>query len=313
MKQALTTILLLVFTIVAAFPLIAPAADAADVSVGVYIINLGKYDVGTGGFTADFYLSLSCPDCVTEDGDVMTVIPFDGFEFMNGRASSLDRIIDEPTEKFYRIQANLNSPVDLKAFPFDEQEMRIVLEDKTQTEDAVRYVPDIESSGMDDNVAFTGWNVEGWNASVSTHSYAVYDEEYSQYAFTIPIKRIAGNAFLKTFLPVCFIMLIVLFSFLLDPDKITTRLGMVGSALVASVMFHVSIANQLPPVGYLTFADKFMVLTYFILLASFIINIAMIELLEQKKEKLVHSIHRATEWTMFILVPALYILLFVFF
>lgn len=318
MKNALTVTtlaatLLLLVAMVLAVPLLAPAANAADVQVGIYIINLGKFDVSNGGFTADFYLSLKCPDCATEDGDITTLIPFDGFEFMNGRAATMDKIIDEPTEKFYRIQANLQSPVDLKGYPFDSQEMQIILEDKTQTTEAVTYVPDTEQTGMDDVPGFTGWNLLGYNASVREHEYKVYDETYSQYVFRMPIKRIASNAFLKTFLPVCFIMLIVLFSFLLDPDKITTRLGMVGSALVASVMFHVSIANQLPPVGYLTFADKFMVLTYFILLASFIINIAMIELLEQKKEKLVHTIHRATEWTMFIVVPVLYLLLFAFF
>jgi hypothetical protein len=308
MKNAITAVLLLVFTIVAA--LLAPAANAADVQVGVYIINLGKFDVASGSFTADFYLSLKCPDCAKEDGKVTTLIPFNGFEFMNGRAATMDKIIDEPTEKFYRIQANLQSPVDLKDYPFDSQEMQIILEDKTQTTEALNYVPDLEQTGMDDVPGFTGWDLLGYNASVREHEYKVYDETYSQYVFRMPINRIASNAFLKTFLPVCFIMLIVLFSFLLDPDKITTRLGMVSSALVASVMFHVSIANQLPPVGYLTFADKFMVLTYFVLLASFIINIAMIEMLEQKKEKLVHSIHRATEWTMFIVVPLIYLLLF---
>ena len=75
-------------------------------------------------------------------------------------------------------------------------------------------------------------------------------------------------------------------------------------------MFHVSISNQIPPVGYLTLADKFMLLTYFILGASFLINILLLEFQERKKTELVEKIHRATEYSVFILVPILYLILF---
>jgi len=273
-----------------------------DVSVGVYVLNLGKFDVSTGSFTADFYLSMTCPkECDPS-----------GFEFMNGRAATIDKIIDEPDEKFYRIQANLNSPIDLKKFPFDSQKIGLIIEDKTNTIQDLRYVASHEESGLDDSVFIPGWNLDGWQVQTVKHNYPLYNETYSQFVFMIDISRIALNSFMKTFLPVFFIMLIVIFSFLMDPDKITTRLGMVGSALVASVMFHVSIANQIPAVGYLTFADKFMVLTYFILLASFVMNIIMLELTEQKKKKLVEKIHRATEYSVFVIVPLMYVLLFLF-
>src|SRR3990167_2701373 len=274
-----------------------------QIKVGVYILNLGKFDVSTGAFTVDFYLSLKCE----------SVCPKQDFEFMNGRASSVDKIIDAPSEKFYRIQANLNSPVNLKKFPFDQQNIQIIIEDKKKTIEELEYVLDFEATGIDDSVTFTGWELEDWKAEARIHSYEVYDEDYSQYVFTIPISRIKINAIFKTFLPIIFIIFVMLSSFVLDPDKITTRLAMVGSALVASVMFHISLGNQIPPVSYLTFIDKFMVLTYFILLMSFVFNVFLLELHERHKDKLVQKLHRLTEFTMFILVPTLYILLFVFF
>lgn len=279
------------------------AAEQEQVEVAIYVLNLGKFDIATGSFTADFYLSMKCEtECSPEN-----------FEFMNGRAASVDKIIDEPNEKFYRIQANLNSPIDLKGFPFDAQKMQIILEDKEKTIEELVYSAKQEESGIDESIVFTGWDIDGWNASVQEHDYPVYNETYSQYVFTIDISRIVLNAFMKTFLPVIFILLVTLFSFIIDPDKISTRLAMAGSSLVASVMFHVSITNQIPPVGYLTFADKFMVLTYLVLLSTFIINVAMLELQEQKKTDVVDRIHRRTEYTMFILVPLLYLLLFIFF
>ncbi|HIH05582.1 TPA: hypothetical protein HA372_04640 [Candidatus Woesearchaeota archaeon] len=289
--------------VLAAFLALAPLAAAEEVKVGLYVLNLGKFDVATGSITADFYLSLKCDtNCSPE-----------GFEFMNGRASSVDKAIDTPNEKFYRIQANLNGPVDLKRFPFDTQSIPIIIEDKTHTVEDLVYVVNEEESGIDPSIAFTGWNLDGWRAEAKEHPYEIYGETYSQYVFNVDISRIKWNSFIKTFLPIIFITLIVLFSFLLDPDKITTRLGMAGSSLVAAVMFHISISSQVPPVGYLTFADKVMLLTYLVLLASFIINIALLELQEQKKAELVERIHRRTEYSMFIIVPAIYLLFFIFF
>src|SRR3989344_877411 len=131
-----------------------------QIKVGVYIINLGKFDVSTGAFTADFYLSLKCESvCSKQD-----------FEFMNGRASSVDKIIDAPFEKFYRIQANLNSPVDLKKFPFDQQNIQIIIEDKKKTIEELEYIPDLEASGIDDSIAFTGWNIEDWKEERQIHT-----------------------------------------------------------------------------------------------------------------------------------------------
>ncbi|MEM3091324.1 MAG: hypothetical protein QXU39_01555, partial [Candidatus Pacearchaeota archaeon] len=102
-----------------------------EVKVGLYLINLGKFDIATGSFTADFYLSMKCDN----------ICPQQDFEFMNGRASSFEKIIDKPNEKFYRIQANLVSPIDLKKFPFDKQKMEIIIEDKKKTINELRYIP----------------------------------------------------------------------------------------------------------------------------------------------------------------------------
>jgi hypothetical protein len=277
-------------------------AHAADVDVSVYILNLGKFDVSTGSFTADFYLSMKCDNCSPA-----------GFEFMNGRATSVDKITDTADEVFYRIQGSFNNDVDLKRFPFDSQHMLIIIEDKMRTSTDINYVPDDEQSGIDEAVIFSGWNLDGWHSEVREHYYPVYDENYSQYKFSVDISRIAPNSFLKTFLPVFFIVMVVLFTFLIDPDKITTRLTVAGSSLVAAVMFHVTITNQIPPVGYLTFADKFMIMTYLVLLYSFVINIVMLELQERKRPETVEKLHRRTEFATLGVVAVLYALLFIFF
>lgn len=281
-------------------PKAAPTSN--DVLISIYVISIGKYDVATGSFTVDFYLEMK------NDPNIDPT----GFEFVNGRATSTDTIISTPTDHFYRIQADLASPVDLKAFPFDKQKLQIILEDKRNTINKLRYVPLLSESELDKSVIFVGWNIDGWKAYTRVHDYEKWGEQYSQFVFELDISRISINSFMKTFLPVLFIIVIVLSSFAMGVDQVTTRLGMAGSGLVGAVMFHVSISSQIPPVGYLTFADKFMALTYLVTLVSFLINVAIIAAQRYGNAKLVQFIHRSTEISMFVIVPLAYVLLFLF-
>jgi hypothetical protein len=288
-------------------------APQQEILVGIYVLDLGKLDIGTGSFTVDFYLDLKSKDPknpVTEEAAAL--------EFMNGRGT-FEKIEDKVNERFYRVLATLNTPIDLRRYPFDAQKMQIILENKSNSLEKVKYIPLTAESGMDRAIVFPGWNIKGWEAASAEHEYPVYktpegkNEVYSQYVFSVGIGRIRLNSFLKTFLPVLFLMLIVTASFILDPDKVTTRLAAISSALIASVMFHVSISGQIPPVGYLTFADKFMVLTCLVLLMSFCLSLG-VYIMQAKPGKQARALelHHFAEVIVFAGLPILYVALFLF-
>ena len=60
----------------------------------------------------------------------------------------------------------------------------------------------------------------------------------------------------------------------------------------------------------LTLADKFMVLTYFVIISAAIFNLILLQLVEQKKSSLVERIHRATEFSIFFVIPSIYLAFF---
>lgn len=279
-----------------------PKTEPKDVLVSIYVLNIGKYDISTGSFTADFYLDMK------HDADIDPT----NFEFANGRATNTDTIIATPTEHFYRIQADLVSPVDLKNFPFDNQKLQIIIEDKKNTLAKLRYVPWLEQTQLDKSVIFVGWNIKNWSASTRIHDYPKWKEQYSQFVFDINISRIAISSFMKTFLPVIFIITIALASLTIHPTQQTfiTRLTMSTTCLIGAVMFHVSISNQIPPVGYLTFADKFMVVTYFLILYIFISIITIILLDHFKKTEQVQRVNQISKIGALIIVPVAFLALF---
>ena len=269
------------------------------VNVSLYLLDISKYDVKTGEFTADFYLDFRCADNCSPER----------FEFMNGRGTSISEDIDTPTEKFYRIQGTFTSPVNLERYPFDKQTIWIVLEDKLKTTSELGYIADGSGSGVDGSTISPGWEIRDWNASVDEHYYTPYNETYSRYTFSVGIERVKLNALLKTFIPLFFIIFITLASLYLPPEDMGFRIAIGGSTLVTTVLLHLSLLSEIPPTPYLTFTDKFMFLTYTILLLSFLVNILILKLKEMKRPKTIARVQEITEWAV-LLVPVVYILLF---
>ncbi len=277
-------------------------AEPLKVYVGVYVLNLGKFELASGAYTVDFYLSLRA--------DQPGVI--DEFEFMNGRAATVDKLIDTPTEKFFRIQANLSQNLDLRRYPFDEHVLTIELEDKRRTTEELVYVVDEKACGVDPSVIVVGWRLAGWEAKVITHEYKVYGETYSRFVFGLRIQRVVLNSVIKSFLPVVCMVLVGLLSLLLTPDKVTTRLSLNISTLLGAVMFHVNLTSSIPPVGYLTFADRVMIATYVVMVLILLSGVAILRWTEREetKNRALRVYHQALS-AIPVITAALYTLVFV--
>lgn len=281
----------------------APVVESpVEVKVGIYVLNIGNFNLSNGSFTVDFYLSFKSDR------------PFspERFEFMNGRATSVDKMIDTPTEKFYRIQASLSQNIDFKGYPFDKHSLYIELEDKDNTTSIMKYVPDPKNSGIDPAVIIVGWGLDGWIADVKEHHYIPYDETYSRFTFNINISRAALTSFIKSFLPVFFMVFVALLSLLLTPANVTLRLSLDISTLLAAVMFHLNLTSTIPPVGYLTFADKIMIITYVILIAILTSGVALMRRTEEKDSVRAQKIYKYSLVILPVTTVVLYAVTFLF-
>lgn len=284
----------------------APAVDPCVVKVGMYILNLGNFNLNTGSYTVDFYLSMKSDKPFPEG------VP-GNFEFMNGRAASMDKIVDEPMEKFYRIQANLSQNIDFKRYPFDRHSLGIVLEDKTNTTSAVRYEMDDSQSGIDPSVIVVGWQLKGWKGSTDEHFYEPYAEKYSRLSFNVDISRVMLTSFIKSLLPVFFMVFVGILSLLFTADKVQLRLSLNISTLLGAVMFHLNLTSSIPPVGYLTFADKFMIITYLSLIAILFSGVLLMRHSDMKDSAKADKIYKTSLVTLPIVIVGIYVMGFLVF
>jgi len=263
--------------VAAAEPPVAPAEEVAarptpqTVQLGIFILSIGKFDISTGSYTVDFYMTLQSTQPL---GDAE-------LEFSNGRAVfELMEKRNGDRERFYRVLANLNTNIDLRRYPLDEQVLPIILEHKTRTtKDFLLQVHDAQT-GVDPDVKFVGWDLGNVTPRVLDHHYAIYNETYSQYHLDVHIKRIRLPATLKTFLPILCFLVIIFLSMMVTLEKVDNRLSMGIGVLIASVMFHVSLSNAIPPVGYLTLVDKAMMATYAVVGANLTLTVLLMRLMQ---------------------------------
>ena len=276
--RALYAILLAATTILAAVSSAraetapSPAETPQTIDVGVYVMNVGKFELASGSFTIDFYLTLKSD----------RPIPDGAFEFMNGRAASVDTIVNEPMHKEYRVLANLYQNLDLRAYPFDRHRLTIQLENKSRDADALVWRVSEPDSGLDPEVTVVGWDLAGSRGHVDLHDYG--DKKFSRFAYEVELRRIVLTSIFKAFLPAFFIVVVGMLSLLMLPDKVVPRLGMATSALLGTVMFHLTVTSQIPPVGYLTFADRFMIASYVVLLGCLISTVILMRYSDSKAD-----------------------------
>jgi hypothetical protein len=268
MKRMYMGFILLLF-VQAAFP--------RGVLTGLYLINMGSFDIDDGTIDVDFYISFSSVDSSVKLPDI-------NFEIINGTEKSRYIANDLTHEKIYRVKATILVPVNLRDFPFEKHSLKIILEDKVLSISKLEFTADKLLSGLDESVFIPGYDIDSWNVETGTHYYPAFKEDYSQFIYYLNIEKPILNAFLKTLMPVICMVIVVLLSFFIQNSEIENRIAAITSGLLGVIMFHASVAGQLPPIGYLTFADKVFLISYAIIIASLLITLFTMRMMKANNE-----------------------------
>jgi hypothetical protein len=246
-------------------PFAKPNADrAVRVRVGILLNSVDDYDVKTGTFQADFFLSF------TSDVPMPKLNP----TFPNGRVESIAVLADKPTFKLMRLAGAFKSPADLRKYPYDSQELKILVEDDTRGVDQVRFIVDKERTKTARGFRSVGWQLSYVEARSLSHSYPDRfegdDLYYGRYVFSLGLDRFAASAAFTVFVPAFVIVLISLLGMWVPPSLMDVRSNAGAPMLAGAVLFHFALMQELPATSYLTRADKLMLGVYVSLMLGMI-------------------------------------------
>lgn len=226
------------------------------VDVAMMLNSVDDYDVKTGKFAADFYLSLTSVE----------PMPDLDLQVANGAIDKKSVVADRPTFKLYRITGQFKSPADLRKYPFDAQDLRIVIEDDKRGTDQVRLVVDKERTTLARGFRAVGWQVSYVEARslsvVHGDRFEGDDLYYGRYVFTLGLERFATSATFKVFVPAFVIVLISLLGMWVPPEEMEVRSNAGAPMLAGAVLFHYTLMQELPATSYFTRADKLMLGVY---------------------------------------------------
>jgi hypothetical protein len=239
-----------------------PEGTSVEVKVGCVMNSVEDYDIKTGRFHADFFLSLT------------SAVPMPEFELVspNGTIEEVNVVAELPTFRLYRMSGTFRSRPDLRRYPFDRQELAIEIEDDTSGSDSVRFVPDRERTEVGVGFEVVGWDLEAVEARILSHAYPERfpgdDLYYGRYIYRLELGRYGTSAMFKVFVPAFVIVIIGLMGMWVPPTQMDVR-GAAGAPMLAgAVLFHFALMQELPATSYLTRADKLMMGVY----ASLILN-----------------------------------------
>ena len=270
------------------------------VYVGVDYRRVAQVAVKDLAFESEFFLWFKW------SGDV----DVDGIGFVNevpgkvSRVKLLDNFAEAKgpdAEKWasYRVKGTFVHPYNLRLFPFDTQRLPLRVAHKTLDANHLVLVAD-RAFITDKPVAeiypqewrhlgredFSGtFNYES-NFGNPEYDRADAQADFSVYESDLVIRRILFPYLITLFLPLALLISVSLLVLLIPKEQFSSRSGLVMSALLGVLVYHMAQARGLPQVGYLVRADLYFVAAYF-LLFFLVLGLNVVNyLLAQKKEEL---------------------------
>ena len=269
------------------------------VTVGVYINHISAVDIKNSKFDIDFYIWFRW-----EGAD--DIKPLDTFELANGRITSKSGISKHlyGTQNYVscRVLATITKFWDLRRFPLDDHTLELQIEDSDTDTRVVVFEPDLDNATTSPDLHVPGWVVSASRGRVVTQTYRTnygditipkgHESAYSRYVFSIDVERPGIGRFLRVFFGLFISVLVAYCSFHVRPKESSPRVSLGVGATFAAAAVTIAINNALPDTNSITMADKLIMLTLGVIVATVAETIVALTLFARGKEELQKKLDR---------------------
>ncbi len=278
------------------FRLDASDADKAlyRVQVGIYSTNTYDLDLSVPSFAANGYLWMSWGDALQQYLEKNNLGLEDRIILVNELLSDADpglRAIGAaermPDGSYYQLFSYIGrfyiDRASFRHFPFITVSLPIVLEaddvDGIFEYGNLRFVPDVENSGVGLFSGIIGWLKRSWSIAEYRHTYATNfalggaPAAYSTVVYDIAFGTSSWSAFWRLILPLVVVMAMVLLVFKVRSDEQDARAGIPITVLLTLVFLQQTYRDELPQLPFLTFLDQVYVIAYVVTLLAFVLVI----------------------------------------
>jgi hypothetical protein len=195
-----------------------------------------------------------------------------------------------------RAFGDFSSPLDLRDFPFDAQDLRVRLASFKYGPREIELVGrDIQASTIAD-YALAGWYVRGDRVDSMVAPARIGTATFSRLDYVIQVERRAGYYMWNFVVPLVFIVLMAWTVFWLDPQAAGVQIGISTASAFTLVAFLVALRGRLPPVPYLTRMDELILFSTALVFAALAQAVLTSRLAQKEKLALAQRIDAYGRW-----------------
>ncbi|MCB0526185.1 MAG: hypothetical protein KDC86_16830 [Saprospiraceae bacterium] len=265
-------------------------AQADTVKIGVFVSDIYDLNLSEKSFSTQFWVWFNYRN--------EELKPQETLEVTNAKETNGSLDFAESENGIHwtgkKITALIKKDWDIRKFPFDEQTMRIELEDSNSDSEAMVYVADKANSRLDSNLALSNWVIESFEISAGSKKYATSygdpalsdsSSEYPHAEAVIKIKRNSWGLFFSLFTGMYVAFFISSLVFFIDPVDVDPRFGLSVGGLFAAVGNKYIVDSILPQSTTFTLVDKLHILTYVFLLLCIVLSVVSLRMWKNGKQE----------------------------
>lgn len=262
--------------------------------LGVYITSIYDLNMAESSFKADFWMWFNYSDTTKGYENTTEVMNSKNHEFSLTDSEVIDSINWATT----KVKAELKQSWDVKNFPFEHQDLNIIIEDANNDSELLVFIADSLNSKYNKNIQLDGWKIDSFSIQSSNTTYETSygnpslsgNSEYSRIVATFRLSRDSVGLFLKLFTGVYVAFIISMLVFFIDPIFVDPRFGLSVGALFAAVGNKYIVDSIMPETTDFTLVDKIHSVTFMFIFLSVLISVISLNIykkdLHKKSKKL---------------------------
>ena len=158
-----------------------------------------------------------------------------------------------------RFTGLISSYHNLRKFPFDRHDFLLEIGSIEIPAEEMVFVPDVERTWITNRLNIEGWSVEGIGIRSEPQVLKNEGVEVSVLKLTISATRDAEYYVFRVLAPLFLVVAMSWCIFWIPPDRFEFQIGLGATSMLTSIAFSLSLASQLPTLGYLTALDKMLI------------------------------------------------------
>ncbi len=252
-------------------------AQPDTVSVGSYVISVHDINFRDKQYTMRFWLWFVYDN---PEFNFSTQLDIPNAKAIDTPEIILDSL-NGKTWAIMKMKATMKESWDVLDFPFDQQHLKVQIENALFDNRSLVFKPDIKGSTFDKNEAIDGWEIVNFQVTEKTNDYETGFGDpapdrnlqyFSSFLIEMDIQRNAWGLFMKIFIGMYIAFLISIISFSIHPSEFEPRFGLPVGGLFATVGNKYIIDSILPESSSFTLVDSLHTITFLGIFATLVVS-----------------------------------------